>query len=97
MIKVMFISIGRDIQEDMLTKVVIKGIKDITNIVMSEVNIHKYIEGEIVKSDNTWMLETDGVNLLDVFNSQYVDYVKTFSNDIIEVFDVNELKQQTHF
>ena len=81
------LSILKNIQEDMLTKVVIKGIKDITNIVMSEVNIHKYIEGEIV-SDNTWMLETDGVNLLDVFNSQYVDYVKTFSNDIIEVFDV---------
>ena len=82
MIKVMFSLFLRNIQEDMLTKVVIKGIKDITNIVMSEVNIHKYIEGEIV-SDNTWMLETDGVNLLDVFNSQYVDYVKTLAQMIL--------------
>ena len=81
------LSIFKNIQEDMLSKVVIKGVKGITNIVMSEVNMYNKVEGEIV-SENVWMLETDGVNLLDVFNSPYVDYIKTFSNDIIEVFEV---------
>jgi DNA-directed RNA polymerase II subunit RPB1 len=81
------LSIFKNIQEDMLSNVVIKGIKNITNIVMSEVNVYKKKEGEII-SENTWMLETDGVNILDVFNSPYVDYIKTFSNDIIEVFNV---------
>ena len=80
------LSIFRNIQEDILSNVVIKGIKNITNIVMSEQDINIYKENEIVQ-DKTWILETDGVNLLDVFNSSYVDFVNTYSNDIIEVYD----------
>ncbi len=53
---------------------------------MSEQDINIYKENEIVQ-DKTWILETDGVNLLDVFNSSYVDFVNTYSNDIIEVYD----------
>ena len=81
------LSIFKNIQEDMLSNVVIKGVKNITNIVMSEINVYKQNQGEII-SENTWMLETDGVNLLNIFNSPYVDYSKTFSNHIIEIFDV---------
>ena len=80
------ISIFKNIQEDILNNVVIKGIKDITNIVMSEQDYFTFSEGEINK-EKTWILETDGVNLLDVFNSMYVDFVHTYSNDIIEVYE----------
>ena len=38
-------------------------------------------------------LETDGVNLLDVFNSMYV-ILHTYSNDIIEVYN-DRIKQQS--
>tara|TARA_B100001094_G_scaffold332740_1_gene406149 strand:+ start:156 stop:4739 length:4584 start_codon:yes stop_codon:yes gene_type:complete len=81
------LSIFKNILEDMLNNVVIKGIKNITNIVMSEHEVYGKKDKEISK-DKTWILETDGVNLLEVFNSQYVDYVNTISNDIIEVYDV---------
>ena len=81
------ISIFKNIQEDMLSNVVIKGIKHITNIVMSEVNYYTEKNNEII-TNKTWMLETDGINILDIFNSQYIDYVKTYSNDIIEIFNV---------
>ena len=80
------ISIFKNIQEDILNNVVIKGIKNITNIVMSEQDYYSYSDGEINK-EKTWILETDGVNLLDVFNSMYVDFVHTYSNDIIEVYN----------
>ena len=80
------LSIFKNIQEDLLNNVVIKGIKDITNIVMSEKDIYRYEENEIIK-DKSWILETDGVNILDVFNSKYVDFVNTYSNDIIEIHD----------
>ena len=80
------ISIFKNIQEDILNNVVIKGIKDITNIVMSEQDSIEYEDGEI-KSNKIWILETDGVNLLDVFNSRYVDYKYTYSNDIIEIYE----------
>ena len=53
---------------------------------MSEQDYFTFSEGEINK-EKTWILETDGVNLLDVFNSMYVDFVHTYSNDIIEVYE----------
>ena len=80
------ISIFKNIQEDILSNVVIKGVKNITNIVMSEQDYYTYSGGEINK-EKTWILETDGVNLLDVFNSSYVDFIHTYSNDIIEVYE----------
>ena len=80
------LEIFKNIQEDLLQNVVIKGIKDITNIVMSEQDIYKYIKGEVIK-DKYWILETDGVNLLNVFNSIYIDYINTYSNDIIEIYE----------
>jgi DNA-directed RNA polymerase II subunit RPB1 len=79
------ISIFKNIQEDILNKVVIKGIKGITNIVMGEQPYFTFKDGEITEA-KTWILETDGVNLLNVFNSRYVDFAKTYSNDIIEVY-----------
>ena len=44
----------------------IKGIKNITNIVMSQESIDKLVDKEIVSSKR-WILETDGTNLLDIF------------------------------
>ena len=38
-----------------------------------------------INKEKTWILETDGVNLLNVFNSLYVDFIHTYSNDLIEV------------
>ena len=81
------ISIFKNIQEDILENVVIKGIKNITNIVMSEKNKIIKKENEII-TEKRWILETDGVNLLDVFNSKYVNFKNTFSNDIIEIYEV---------
>ena len=57
------ISIFKNIQEDILNNVVIKGIKGITNIVMSEKSTYVKENDEIVQK-KPWILETDGVNLL---------------------------------
>tara|TARA_B100000427_G_scaffold329798_1_gene347843 strand:+ start:1586 stop:6136 length:4551 start_codon:yes stop_codon:yes gene_type:complete len=81
------ISIFKSIQEDILNNVVIKGIKNITNIVMSEKKTYIKENHEIVPH-KSWILETDGVNLLNIFNSEYVDPENTYSNDIIEIYDV---------
>ena len=80
------LSIFKNIQESMLDEIVIKGVKGITNIVMSEKDFYEKDENEI-KKKTTWMLETDGVNILNVFNSMYVDFINTYSNDIIEVYN----------
>ena len=80
------ISIFKDIEQDLLDNVIIKGIKNITNIVMSEESVDKLIDKEIV-SEKRWILETDGTNLSDVFISKYVDSSKTTTNDIIEIYE----------
>jgi len=81
------LSIFKNIQEDMLSKIVIKGIGNVKNIVMTEEIVSVKSENEI-KNEKQWTLETDGTNLFDVFNSEYVDYTKTLSNDIVEIYDI---------
>ena len=49
------------------------------------VNYKKYIE---IITGKYMVLESDGVNLLDVFNSEFVDFRNTISNDIIEIYDI---------
>ena len=89
------ISIFKNIQEDILNNVVIKGIKGITNIVMSEKSTYVKENDEIVQK-KPWILETDGVNLLNVFNSEFVDFANTYSNDILEIYIILVLKQQVN-
>ena len=85
------ISIFKNIQEDIMENVVIKGIQGITNIVMSEFPVTKLVDHEI-SNGKEWVLETDGVNLLEVFNSPFVNFMKTRSNDIIEISQ-NDIKE----
>jgi DNA-directed RNA polymerase II subunit RPB1 len=77
----------KNIQEDLLTNIIIKGVPNITNIAMGEAPICKKVGGEIT-SEKIWVLETDGVNLLEIFNSPYVNYINTYSNDVIEIYNV---------
>ena len=81
------LSIFKNIQEDILNNVIIKGVKGITNIVLSEVDNYKHEDNEI-KQEKQWILETDGTNILDIFNSEYVDFKNTISNDIISIYNV---------
>ena len=40
---------------------------------------------EMKQEVKTWVLETDGVNILEILNSKYVDPTRTLSNDIHEI------------
>lgn len=81
------IGIFKNINEDILNNISIRGIKGITDIVCSEKKSFVKKEKEIIKQDE-YYLETDGVNLLEILNNDYVDFAKTISNDIIEVYEV---------
>ena len=83
------ISIIKNINEDILNNIVIKGIKNISDIVISEI-----IESEKDKVNYEYInqskniLETDGVNLISLINNENIDFIKTVSNDIIEIYDL---------
>jgi DNA-directed RNA polymerase II subunit RPB1 len=42
-----------------------------------------------------WLLETDGTSLMKVLSERDVDPVRTFSNDICEIFSVNIITKAT--
>ena len=87
----------KNINEDLINNVPIKGISNITNIIISEESKSKINdESRIIHEKETYSLKTetrkllisDGVNLVELMNSPYVDYINTYSNDIIEIFEV---------
>ena len=81
------ISTFKNIKNELLENVVIKGIKNISNVVMSEINTKSKIEN-VLQDTKEWILETDGTNLIDILALDYVDNTKTISNDIIETFEI---------
>ena len=91
------LSIIKNINEDIINNIPIKGIKNITDIIVSEVSKSKVNDekSEIhrkdsysLKIDKINILISDGINLVEVMNSPYVDYINTYSNDIIEISNV---------
>jgi len=93
------ISTFKDIKNELLENVVIKGIKNISSIVMSEISgyeeeeknkdiIHKTKINNKLVPVKEWILETDGSNLLDILSLDFIDNNKTKSNDIIETYEI---------
>jgi DNA-directed RNA polymerase II subunit RPB1 len=91
------LSIIKNINEDIINNIVIKGITNITDIIITEVGkskindetreIHKK-ESYSLETHKDKVLVSDGLNLVEIMNSPYVDYKNTFSNDIFETFNV---------
>ena len=82
------IYILKNFQEEMLSSIVLRGIKNIKKVILRKVK-DNLIEkaGGFVKND-IWILDTIGTNLLDVLGLDYIDVNKTISNDVLEVLDV---------
>jgi DNA-directed RNA polymerase beta' subunit len=82
------IYILKNFQEQILTSIVLRGIKNIKKVILRKVK-DNLIEkaGGFVKND-IWILDTIGTNLLDVLGLDYINVNKTISNDVIEVLDV---------
>ena len=78
-----------NIKNELLENIVIKGIKNITNVVMSEISTKTKIEN-VLQDTKEWILETDGTNLIDILALDYIDITKTTSNDIetYEIFGI---------
>ena len=81
------INIIKNINEDIMDNIIIKGIKGISGIIMNENNIDTKINQELV-SKHKYSLETDGTNLIDILNCEFVDTDKTISNDILEIVSI---------
>ncbi|CAG2171630.1 unnamed protein product, partial [Oppiella nova] len=81
----------RCIEASMLSDITLQGIESIIKVYMHlpTTDNHKRIiitETGEYKAIAEWLLETDGTSLMRVLSEQYVDPVRTYSNDICEIF-----------
>jgi len=78
----------RNYQDLILQNTVLRGIKGLTNVMPRK--IQNYVvpdEGKYVQKD-IWILDTTGTNLMKIFAFDFIDYKRTNSNDIKEIFNV---------
>ncbi|KAG5670017.1 hypothetical protein PVAND_000304 [Polypedilum vanderplanki] len=83
----------RCIESNMLSELTLQGIEAIGKVYMHlpQTDAKKRIvitENGEFKAIGEWLLETDGTSLMKVLSERDVDPVRTFSNDICEIFSV---------
>ncbi|RWS27708.1 DNA-directed RNA polymerase II largest subunit-like protein [Leptotrombidium deliense] len=83
----------RCIEASMLSDITLQGIESITKVYMhlpTTDNKKRIIITETgdYKAVAEWLLETDGTSLMRVLSERDVDPVRTYSNDICEIFQV---------
>ena len=105
--KVNDLNLLKSFEKQLREKTIIKGIEGITNVVMRKVNNY-ILENLSYVQKEEWVLDTDGVNLLDIMNHPQVDFRKCYSNDIYEMYEnlgieaarnalLNEIKEVIRF
>ncbi|RKP19722.1 beta and beta-prime subunits of DNA dependent RNA-polymerase, partial [Rozella allomycis CSF55] len=76
------------LENNMLSTVTLRGIPGINRVFLVEKN------SEVLNADgdfnriNFWTLETEGINLKQVMSHPNIDYTRTISNDVLEIFNV---------
>jgi DNA-directed RNA polymerase II subunit RPB1 len=82
------IYILKNFQDQLLNNIVLRGIKNIDKVILRKVKDNMVEKsGSYVKQD-IWVLDTIGTNMLDVLGLDYIDPTRTYSNDVIEIFNV---------
>ena len=82
------IYILKNFQDTLLSNVVLRGVKNINKVILRKIK-DNLVEnaGAYVKKD-IWVLDTIGTNMVDVLGLDYIDPTRTYSNDIIEIYNV---------
>ena len=82
------IYILKNFQDQLLNNIVLRGVKNIDKVILRKVKDNLVEKaGSFVKQD-IWVLDTIGTNMLDVLGLDYIDPNRTYSNDIIEIYNV---------
>jgi len=82
------IYILKNFQDQLLQNVVLRGIKGINKVILRKIIDNMVEHNGIYKTQEIWVLDTIGTNLLDVLGLDFIDTKRTISNDIIEIYNV---------
>jgi DNA-directed RNA polymerase II subunit RPB1 len=77
------------LEQNIIDNIIIKGIKGVNKVILLENKQMTYNDND-GKFNNTteWFMDTNGNNLLDILSHPNIDYIRTISNDINEVYEV---------
>jgi DNA-directed RNA polymerase beta' subunit len=78
----------KNFQEQLMQNIVIRGIKKINKVILRKIKDNVVETMGSYKKQDIWVLDTIGTNILDILALDYIDSRRTFSNNIIEVYDV---------
>jgi DNA-directed RNA polymerase beta' subunit len=78
----------KNFQEQMLDNVVLRGIKGIEKVVLRKIKDNVVETAGAFKQQEIWVLDGIGTNMLDVLALDYIDNTRTYSNHIIEIFNI---------
>jgi DNA-directed RNA polymerase II subunit RPB1 len=78
----------KNFQEQILQNTVLRGIKGINKVIMRKIKDNVVESNGVYKKQDIWVLDTVGTNLLDILSIDYIDSNRTFSNDIVEIYNV---------
>ena len=78
----------KNFQDDLLNNIILRGVKNINKVSLRKIKDNLEELSGIYKKKDIWVLDTVGTNLLDVLGIDYIDYKRTFSNDICEVYNI---------
>ena len=78
----------KNFQDQLLNNIIIRGVKKINKVILRKIKDNVVENAGSYKKQDIWVLDTVGTNMLDVLALDYIDTTRTFSNDIIEIFNV---------
>jgi DNA-directed RNA polymerase II subunit RPB1 len=82
------IYILKNFQDQLLNNVIIRGVKNIKKVILRKIKDNVVESAGLYKKQDIWVLDTIGTNILDVLALDYIDSSRTYSNDIIEIYEV---------
>jgi len=78
----------KNFQDQLLNNIIIRGVKKIDKVILRKIKDNVVENAGSYKKQDIWVLDTIGTNMLDVLALDYIDTTRTFSNDIIEIFNI---------
>ena len=78
----------KNFQDKLLESIVLRGVQNINKVILRKIKDNVVENAGSYKKQEIWVLDTIGTNMLDVLGLDYIDQSRTFSNDIVEVYNV---------
>lgn len=75
-------------QNNLLDNVVIRGVKDISKVMLRKVPQYMHYDEDKYVPKDMWVLDTVGSNLMDALALDFIDTNKTITNNIMEIYHV---------